>query len=117
MNTSKARRLVSLMPQDVHATLAAAHDRYMYFAGVYTDRPAVDHIAQDRLAFPQLLRFTEDGLPSLSDERRTEFMCAVTGLPREWCAAWEEVQVVNVHSEDFFGKQARRQASAILEAL
>lgn len=47
--------------------LAAANDRYMYFVGVYTDHPVVDHRSEDRAAFAHLLVFTDDGRPSLSD--------------------------------------------------
>lgn len=111
METSQARQLAALIPKDQQAVLEAAHERYMYFTGVYTDRPEVDRIAEDRAAFPHLLVFTEDGRPSLSDERCAEFMAAVTGLPRDWCLAWDEIEFVNEHGEDFFEKQRRRQES------
>jgi len=111
MDISQARQLAASIPQDQQAALAAAHERYMYFASVYTDQPAVDRIAEDRAAFPYLLAFAADGRPFLSDERCAEFMAAVTGLPREWCLAWDEIEFVNEHGEGFFEKQRRRQES------
>ena len=116
MDTSQARQLAASLPKDQQAALAAAHERYMYFTGVYTDQPAVDHIVEDRVAFAHLLVFTGDGRPSLSDERCAEFMAAVTGLPREWCLAWDEIEFVSEHGEGFVEKQLRRQESERLEA-
>ncbi len=83
----------------------------MYFVGVYTDQPVVDHRVEDRAAFAHLLVFTGDGRPSLSDERCAEFMSAVTGLPREWCAAWKETHLVREHGEGLFDRLRRRQES------
>lgn len=99
MDISQARQLAATIPQDQQAVLATAHERYMYFTGVYTDKPEVDHIAEDRAAFPHLLVFTDDGRPSLSDERCAEFMAAVTGLSQGWCLAWEAIEFVNEHGE------------------
>lgn len=114
MHIDQARQLTASISESHRVALADAHERYMYFAGVYTDRPAVDRTAEDRAAFPHLLVFTDDGRPSLSDERCAEFMAAVTGLPREWCLAWEEVEFVNEHGEGFVEKQLRLQESARL---
>jgi hypothetical protein len=111
MDLGQAREIVAAVSGDKQAILAAAHDRYMYFCGVYTDRPVDDHIAEDREAFPDLLAYTTDGRPSLSDERCADFMAAVSGLPREWCLAWDEVAFVEEHGEDFVEKQLKRQAS------
>ena len=105
MNIKQARRIVAEMREDQHAVLSEAHDRYMYFAGVYTDRLNVARIAADRARFPHLLTFTQDGRSSLSDERCAEFMSAITGLPRDWCAAWDEVEFANPHGENFIDKQ------------
>ncbi len=115
MDISQARQLAESIPRDQQAVLAAANERYMYFAGVYTDQPEADHRAEDRAAFSHLLAFTGDGRPSLSDERCAEFMAAVTGLPREWCLAWDEIEFVREHGEDFFEKQLRRQESTRLD--
>lgn len=111
MEIAQARQLVVNIPEYQQAELAAAHERYMYFTGVYTGAPAIDHIAKDRAAFAHLLVFSADGRPSLSDERCAEFMAAVTGLPREWCFAWDEIEFVKEHGEGFFEKQVRRQES------
>ena len=116
MEIAQARQLAATIPSASAAALAAAHERYMYFTGVYTDTPAVDHIARDRAAFAPLLKFTGDGRPSLSDERCAEFMVAVTGLPRDWCDAWEEVEFLREHGEGFWEKRRRLQASNLLEA-
>jgi hypothetical protein len=116
MDIEHARQLATLIPTHQQLALADAHERYMYFTGVYTDRPSVDRIAEDRAAFPHLLVFTGDGRPSLSDEPCAEFMAAVTGLPREWCLAWDEIEFVNEHGEGFVEKQRRLQASNLLEA-
>ena len=116
MAIAQARQLAATIPEHQRAALAAAHERYMYFTGVYTDAPAVDHIAHDRAAFAHLLVFAADGRPSLSDARCAEFMAAITGLPHEWCLAWDDVEFVNEHGEGFFEKQRRLQASNLLEA-
>ena len=116
MEIAQARQLATTIPEHQRAALAAAQERYMYFTGVYTDAPAVDHIAHDRAAFAHLLVFAADGRPSLSDARCAEFMAAITGLPHEWCLAWDEVEFVNEHGEGFFEKQRRLQASNLLEA-
>lgn len=117
MEIAQARQLALIIPEHQRDALAAAHERYMYFTGVYTDRPAVDHIAEDRSAFPHLLKFTAGGRPSLSDERCAEFMAAVTGLPRDWCEAWEEVEFVSEHGEGYIEKQRRRQESTRLSLI
>jgi len=103
--------MLKAIHQDKRAALAAAHDRYMYFAGVYTDTNpdfSAEQIAEDRARFPHLLKFTDDGRPALSDERCAEFMTAITGLPREWCLAWDEVEFIETHGEDVYAKQDRQ---------
>ena len=114
MDIEQAREIIAAVPGDKQAILDTAHDRYMYFCGVYTDKPVDDHIAEDREAFPGLLAYTSDGRPSLSDERCADFMAAVSGLPREWCLAWDEVAFVEEHGEGFAEKQLKRQASEAL---
>lgn len=115
MDMRQAREVIAVS-SDKQAALAAAHDRYMCFCGVYTAEPEDDHVAEDRAAFPGLLAHTADGRPSLSDERCADFMVAMTGLPREWCLAWDEVAFVEEHGEDFVEKQLKRQASERLAA-
>jgi hypothetical protein len=118
MDITQARQLVSFLTQDEQAGLAAAHERYMYFTGVYTDQPKADRTVEDREAFPHLLVFTEDGRPSLSDERCSKFMAAVTGLPLEWCSAWDEIEFVSMHGERFVEKQLRiRESTRLAQAI
>ncbi len=116
MDVRQAREIIAAVPGDKQAILAAAHDRYMCFCGVYAPEPKDDHVAEDRAAFPGLLAYTTDGRPSLSDERCADFMAAVSGLPREWCLAWDEVAFVEEHGEDFVEKRLKRQASERLAA-
>ncbi len=111
----QARKIIATVPSETHAVLAAAHDRYMCFCGVYTPEPDANHVAEDRAAFPHLLVYV-DGRPSLSDERCADFMVAVSGLPREWCLAWDEVAFAEEHGDDFVEKQLRLQESERLEA-
>jgi hypothetical protein len=92
--------------RDTSALLAKAHERYMYFAGVFIDRPDVDRIARDRATYAHLLRFTDDGRPSVSDERCADFMMATTGLSRELCLAWDEADFVATHGDGFVGERA-----------
>ncbi len=108
---SHARQLAESIPQDKQAVLAVAHERYMYFTGVYTDTHpefSAERINEDRARFTYLLKFTDDGRPSLSNERCAEFVAAVTGLPREWCLAWDEVEFIDAHGEDIYAKQDRK---------
>lgn len=119
MKTSPPHTLLNSIPREHHAALAAAHDRYMYFTGVYTDTNpdfSAERIAEDRTRFAHLLAFTGDGRPWLSDERCAEFMSAITGLPRDWRIAWDEMEFIETHGEDFFEKQLRRQESERLAA-
>lgn len=92
MKLNEARAVLAALPEGSRRSLSAAHDRYMYFAGVYTDRAGATLATCDRAAFGQLLQFTPDGRPSISDERCARFMAAVSGLPRHWCLAWEAMQ-------------------------
>jgi hypothetical protein len=106
MNYEQARKVLGPIPPQERSRLADAHERYMYFAGAFTDRPNVDRIAEDREAFPHLLlAFTDDGRPSLSDELCADFMVAITGLPRDWCIAWDEIEFVDAHGENCIAKQ------------
>lgn len=116
MDIQQARQIVVAIPEAQQAILADAHDRYMYFTGVYTDRPTIDHIAEDRVAFRHLLVFTDDGRPSLSDERCAEFMAAITGLPRDLCLAWDENEFIETHGEDIYAEQDRKKHIVDVEA-
>lgn len=109
MNIEHARQVTGAVPDEQRAALSAAHDRYMYFTGVYTDAGlSAEQIAEDRARFAHLLKFTDDGRPSLSDERCAEFMAAITCLPLDWCLAWDGVEFIETHGEDIYAKQDRQ---------
>ena len=86
MDIRQAREVIAVS-SDKQAALAAAHDRYMCFCGVYTAEPEDDHVAEDRAAFPGLLAHTADGRPSLSDERcagtRMISCCSITNCQKD----------------------------------
>lgn len=111
MDTTEARKIVAALAASDRDTLSNAHLRYMHFTGVYTGDIGADVIEQDRAAFPHLLKWDEAGRPSLSDQRCADFMVGVSGLPREWCLAWDEVDFVETHGEGFLEKQIKLQES------
>lgn len=97
MKLNEAREVITTIPKEHHATLAAALERYWRFAGMYGfDQPDVRTLA-DRAAFPHLLGATEDGKPVASDASCAAFMASVTGLPWAWCRAWDEVDFMDTH--------------------
>jgi hypothetical protein len=104
MDITTAREIVDALPEKTQDTLREAHLRYMHFTGVYTGDVSDAQIAADRAAFPHLLMSTADGRPSLSDHRCADFMVAISGLSREWCLAWDEVDFCDTHGEDYVGK-------------
>ncbi|WP_321966981.1 hypothetical protein [Burkholderia cepacia] len=116
MDTQQARRIVSEIPEAHHETLRNAHLRYMHFTGVYSGDIPPDQIERDRASYPHLLKENTDGVPALSDKRCADFMAAITGLSREWCLAWDEVEFVEMHGEEFFETQFKLQESARLRA-
>jgi hypothetical protein len=111
MDSTQAREILNTLSSSERAALSDAHLRYMHFTGVYTSDISNAVIAQDRATYPHLLKFDEAGRPSLSDQRCADFMVALTGLPREWCFAWDEVDFVETHGEDFFEMQFKLQES------
>ena len=110
-----ARKIIAAVPHEKQDVLAAAYERYMCFCGVNDPEPGVNHVAEDRTVFHHLLVYAENGDPLLSDERCADFMVAVSGLPREWCLAWDEVAFADEHGEDFVENQTKRQESNRLE--
>jgi len=111
----RARKIIETVPSEKQSMLAAAHDRYMCFCGVYTSDPEDDHVAEDRAAFPHLLA-SVDGIPSLGEACCADFMMAISGLPREWCLAWGEMAFAARHGDDFWDKKLKRPESVRLEA-
>jgi hypothetical protein len=102
MDLSQAQAVISTLSHEQKEALETAHWRYMAFAGVMSDGEAADRQAVvDRQAFAHLLKYTEDGRPSLSDERAAEFMAAVSGLPRDWCMAWDHHDFYVTHGVSF----------------
>lgn len=116
MDTQRARRIVSEIPEAHHESLRHAYLRYMHFTGVYTGDIPPDQIERDRVTYPHLLKENADGVPALSDKRCADFMVAITALSREWCLAWDEVEFVEEHGEDFFEAQFKLQESERLRA-
>lgn len=111
MDIAEARKLVAELSECDRETLSDAHLRYMHFTVVFTCDISEEQIAQDRAAFPHLLKWDAEGKPSLSDQRCADFMVALTHLPREWCLAWDEVDFVETHGEDFYETQLKLQES------
>ncbi len=66
--------------------LEAANLRYHRFLGHCGDLDA--QADSDRVAYRHLLTLSPLGEGCLSDEKSVEFLMAVTGLPREVCAAY-----------------------------
>ncbi|PWF55356.1 hypothetical protein [Massilia glaciei] len=96
MNIDEAKRIIVDVPRNQIGVLDAALERYKRFSGIYTvDGCAVD-LAGDRATFPHLLKF-DDGMPVISDDSCVEFMAVVSGLPAVWCAAWNEIDFMDVH--------------------
>jgi hypothetical protein len=102
METDVANAIPAIVPLADCAALAAAYNRYMHFTGVWSPchgSSSPEQIAADRATYPNLLKFTENGLPSLSDERCAEFMSAVSGFPFDLCLAWDAVEFENEHGD------------------
>lgn len=93
MNIQIAKGILASIPTDRRNALEAAHWRYMCFTGITSiDQASDDQAVIDRTNYPHLLKFTIDGQASLSNDRCAEFMSLVSGMPREWCAAWDEYE-------------------------
>lgn len=116
MRVSAAQRCIKLIPAHQRILLDEAHERFMHFSGIFTDQSQTNCVIQDRAAFPHLLRFTDEGCPFISADRCADFMVAVSGLPREWCLAWDAVAFVVQHGREFASLQAREQQSMELES-
>lgn len=95
MTLPEARKIVASIPSpDHHLELDAALSRYWTFVGMYASdelEPEEQTLA-DRADFPHLFLTTEDGKPIASDVNCADFMVAVTGMPWDWCRAWDEVK-------------------------
>lgn len=116
MDIAQARQIIASIPRDRRAALQAAHWRYMHFTGVSEGDIPAEQVAQDRVTFAHLLKYTEDGRPALSDKRCAEFMATITEMPHDWCMAFDEVDFCDTHGDNFAELQLRRQASDAIEA-
>lgn len=67
--------------------LQAANARYHRFLGHSGKLDAQAEL--DRVAYEHLLTLSPSGEGCVSDEKSVEFLMAVTGLPREICAAYQ----------------------------
>ena len=109
-----ARQIVATIPQDKAPILAAAHARYMYFAGAYAanSNEEIARASEDRTRFAHLLKFLDHGRVIVSNERCAEFMATITGFPLEWCLAWDEEEFIETHGDDIDNQQIRIAVSA-----
>lgn len=64
----------------------AANLRYRAFLGHCAELDA--QAESDRVAYGHLLTLSPSGEGCMSDEKSVEFLMAVTGFPREVCAAY-----------------------------
>ena len=112
---SSQPELLTGIPSASHQELAEAYERYMVFAGVYTDNLLADQLSRDRKKYEHLLVFSKEGLPCVSDERCAEFMSSVTGLPYELCLAWEAAEFVGVHGDIVASKSRQRRRAEMDE--
>jgi len=98
MKIDNARTIIDALTDEQRDALETAHWRYLCFAGVTSlDAESDQQADADRVTFAHLLRFTEEGKPHISDVATAEFMSSVTGLDREWCAAWDAVDFYETH--------------------
>lgn len=97
MKIETAHSTLAGATKDQRDALENAHWRYMAFAGLISDDEYQKQAEEDRARYPHLLKFTPDGTPVISDQRTADFMVAVTGLPRDWCLAWDESDFYETH--------------------
>jgi hypothetical protein len=96
-----AKEVLLSIPSNQCKALEVAHWRYLCFTGITSIDHASDVQAEaDRTIYPSLLKWTDDGRAILSNDRCAEFMSLVSGLPKEWCAAWDEADFCDTHGEN-----------------
>lgn len=120
MKPAEAKQIIATIPAEQQAVLAEAYNRYMHFTGVWCgDGFPEAQIAADRAAYPHLLKYAENGMPALSDKRCAEFMAAVSGLPVEWCLAWDAAEFEREHGnwDDLVAKSKQAEKLAVSDAL
>lgn len=100
MNLNEANTLLASTSAEQRGMLMAAHTRYMHFTGVWSGSGFSEtQIEADRIAYSDLLKFGEGGLPILSDVRCAEFMHRVCGLSIDLCMAYDEIEFFNEHGD------------------
>lgn len=92
-----AQELIEGLSHDQRDLLENSHCRYMAFAYVIHNDAYASQAAEDRKSYAHLLKFNEDDLPAVLVQRASEFMAAVSGLPVEWCRAWDAYDFYETH--------------------
>lgn len=89
MDMETALTIVNALTQEQRAMLEKAQWRYLAFSHAMLEAEHDEQAKEDRKAFPEFLEFNTDGLPTVSGKNAADFMAAVTGMPRNWCEAWD----------------------------
>lgn len=89
MSIENALAIIDELTQEQRAALEKAQWRYLAFAHAMLEDEHETQAEEDRKAYPELLEFNGDGLPTVSGKKAADFMAAVTGMPRSWCEAWD----------------------------
>lgn len=97
MKLEEVQQILAGLTQSQRSTLEAAHWRYMAFAGVVLDDEYQVQAKADQETYPQLLKHDAAGISVVSGNRAADFMSTVTGLPRDWCLAWDEHDFFETH--------------------
>jgi hypothetical protein len=101
MHHSQATDILDELAPEQRAALETAHDRYRCFARVSSFDAESDRQAEaDRATYAHLLLPDKDGRPCVSQKRAADFMAAVTGMPAQWCVAWDEHAFHQLHGDD-----------------
>jgi len=99
MDRVTAKEILALLDQDALRLLETIHERYFYFAGMmpFADDACREQAEKDRIEFSEFLVKTQSGGPQIDNEHIATFMNNVSGLPLEWCQAWDEVDFSVTH--------------------
>ena len=108
MELTEAKTILDDVSEKDKVRLDEALERYHCFAlDVCINDEERARAAEDRVTFAHLLKVNPDGRPVLSDGAAAEFMSNVSGLPCEWCLAWDEYAFCELHGENYIEKQER----------
>ncbi len=93
-----AQSILKNLTQSQRELLEHSHFRYLAFTHLILDDAYASQAEADRQAYPHLLKFDEaTKQPIVSAQRTAEFMSAVSGLPFEWCEAWDAHDFYETH--------------------